>query len=136
MPDLASRRLAMTSWVLLPIGETMPIPVTTTRLMLASSACSPGDPPQASSRSAGSGTARLHHHRFLAEQADLEVLRAVDHRAVRGQPAVGNAEHQLRAHHALDVQSVHDLLHGRQDLAGKFQLAQAERAALAGRAEP
>ena len=33
MPDLASRRDASTSWVLLPIEETMPIPVTTTRLM-------------------------------------------------------------------------------------------------------
>ena len=38
MPDLASRKLASTSWVLLPIDETMPIPVTTTRLMNASSA--------------------------------------------------------------------------------------------------
>jgi hypothetical protein len=33
---LASRKLASTSWVLLPIDETMPIPVTTTRLMAAS----------------------------------------------------------------------------------------------------
>ena len=38
MPDFASRRLASTSWVLLPMDETMPIPVTTTRLMIASSA--------------------------------------------------------------------------------------------------
>ena len=36
MPDLASRRLASTSCVLLPMDETMPIPVTTTRLMAAS----------------------------------------------------------------------------------------------------
>src|SRR6185437_14187452 len=33
MPDLASRKLARTSWVLLPMDETMPIPVTTTRLI-------------------------------------------------------------------------------------------------------
>src|SRR3954466_11447479 len=33
MPDLASRRLARTSWLLLPMDETIPIPVTTTRLM-------------------------------------------------------------------------------------------------------
>src|SRR3978361_2126594 len=33
MPDLASRRVARTSWLLLPMDETMPIPVTTTRLM-------------------------------------------------------------------------------------------------------
>ena len=33
MPDLASRSEASTSWVLLPIEETIPIPVTTTRLI-------------------------------------------------------------------------------------------------------
>jgi hypothetical protein len=31
MPDFASRKLARTSCVLLPMDETMPIPVTTTR---------------------------------------------------------------------------------------------------------
>jgi hypothetical protein len=36
MPDFASRRLASTSWVLLPMDETMPIPVTTTRLIFVS----------------------------------------------------------------------------------------------------
>jgi hypothetical protein len=33
MPDLPSRKDASTSWVLLPIEETTPIPVTTTRLI-------------------------------------------------------------------------------------------------------
>ena len=33
MPDLASRSEATTSWVLLPIEETIPMPVTTTRLI-------------------------------------------------------------------------------------------------------
>jgi hypothetical protein len=33
MPERASRSEASTSWVLLPMDETMPIPVTTTRLM-------------------------------------------------------------------------------------------------------
>ena len=42
----------------------------------------------------------------------------------------------LRAHHALEVDAVDDLLHGRQHLAGKFDFAQAERAAAAGRAQP
>ena len=37
MPDLASRREASTSCVLLPMDETMPIPVTTTRLIARSS---------------------------------------------------------------------------------------------------
>src|ERR1700681_1428427 len=36
IPDLASWRLASTSWVLFPMDETMPIPVMTTRLMIAS----------------------------------------------------------------------------------------------------
>src|SRR6202021_2612613 len=36
IPDFASWRLARTSWVLLPMDETMPIPVMTTRLMIAS----------------------------------------------------------------------------------------------------
>src|SRR6478735_787915 len=33
MPDLPSRKEAVTSWVLFPIEETIPIPVTTTRLI-------------------------------------------------------------------------------------------------------
>ena len=36
MPDLASRSDATTSCVLLPMDETMPIPVTTTRFIIAS----------------------------------------------------------------------------------------------------
>ena len=36
MPDFASWRLASTSWVLFPMDETIPIPVMTTRLMIAS----------------------------------------------------------------------------------------------------
>src|SRR5437868_12909111 len=78
MPDLASRRLARTSWVLLPIDETMPIPVTTTRLMLASSA-SPSVPTGLAADAllvhcACSGSARL-RHRALADQCDLDVHR-------------------------------------------------------------
>src|SRR6266852_409402 len=96
MPDLASRRLARTSWVLLPIDETMPIPVTTTRLMHASSASRCVErallPPSTS--------ARLHH--FVAEQTDLEVHRPIDDRTVRRQPTVGDAEHELAAHDPLE----------------------------------
>src|SRR5580704_12043456 len=72
----------------------------------------------------------------VAEQADLEIERAINDRAVRREPAVGNAEHQLRAHHALDVDAVDDVLHRRQHLPGKLDLTHTERAALAGRAEP
>src|ERR1051325_906969 len=132
MPDLASRRLASTSCVLLPMDETMPIPVTTTRLMPASSA---SHRRAAGRQSQRSGPARL-QHRLLTEQPDLEIERTVDHRAVGGKPAVGDAEHELRSHHPLDVEAVHDLLHRRQHLAGKLEFAEPERATLAGRAEP
>src|SRR5437870_11102781 len=84
MPDLASRRLASTSWVLLPMDETMPIPVTTTRLITASSA-------SVAARALG----RVRLHRFdVAEQSDLEVERPVDDGTVGRQPAVGDAEHK------------------------------------------
>src|SRR5215467_2662511 len=130
MPDLASRRLARTSWVLLPIDETMPIPVTTTRLMNASSASRCAErallPP--------STAARLHH--LVAEQTDLEVHRPIDDRAVRRQPTVGDAEHELAAHDALDVDAVDHVLDRGQNLAGEFQFAQSERASLAGCAHP
>src|SRR5215510_6847254 len=85
VPDFASRRLASTSWVLLPMDETMPIPVTTTRFMMASSAFAP--------RGLVSGFAR--HHRVSAQQSNFDVEGAVDNGAVSGQPAVGNSEHQL-----------------------------------------
>src|SRR4029453_13120948 len=60
---------------------------------------------------------------FVPEQPDLEIARAVDHRTVRFQPAVGDAKHQLGAHHPLDIEPVHDLLDAGQNLTGEFQLA-------------
>jgi hypothetical protein len=33
MPDFASRKAASTSWALLPMEDTMPMPVTTTRFI-------------------------------------------------------------------------------------------------------
>src|SRR5499425_2321355 len=118
IPDLASRKLASTSWVLLPMDETMPIPVTTTRLMIASSAFS-GAPRWKAPRS-GPGPARLRHF-ILLEQAHFQVERPVDHRVVGGQPAVRNAEHQFRPHHALHVDAVDDLLDVRKNLAGELE---------------
>ncbi len=122
--------LASTSCVLLPMDETMPIPVTTTRLMFASSA---------STASAARLTGQRSRACVLhpAEQADLEIERTIDHRAVRRKPAVGDAEHELGAHHALDVDAVDDVLHrsaapGRENLISPMP----ERAAPAGRAEP
>src|SRR5215212_3827757 len=138
MPDLASRRLASTSWVLLPMDETMPIPVTTTRLMEASPALDANSRPQnrgwldKSARSRRTGLHRV----GVAEQADLEVESLIDDRAVGREPAIGDAEHELRAHHPLDFEAIDHVLHGRQHLAGKLEFAEAERAALARRAEP
>src|ERR1700704_6305805 len=140
IPDFASRRLASTSCVVLPMDETMPIPVTTTRLMPASSASSwrsrglrfaeharaPAGPLRAARRDRGA----------LAEQSDLEIARPVDPLPSRREPAVGDAEHQDRAHHALDVDAVHDLLDGGKNLAGELHLAHAERTPVAGRSEP
>src|SRR5258708_14673255 len=115
------------------MDETMPIPVMTTRLMEASSALDANSRPQnrgwldKSARSRRTGLHRV----GVAEQADLEIQRLVDHRAVRRKPAVGDAEHQFRAHHPLDFEAVDHLLHGRQHLAGKLEFAEAKRAALA-----
>src|SRR5215831_10415146 len=141
-PDLASRRLASTSCVLLPMDETMPIPVTTTRLMPASSAscgvfgASSTAPAVCSYGRAGRSGATRRQRGALLKQSDLEVERLVDDRAVRRDPAVGDAKHQPRAHHALDVDAVHHFLDGRENRAGKLHLAHAERAPVAVRAEP
>src|SRR6202140_3606710 len=106
MPDLASRSDASTSWVLFPIDETTPIPVTTTRFIFASSAIpsasraiSQALPPRSSR------PARLQHG-ILPEQSDLEVAGPIDHRPIGRHPSIGDAEHELRAHHPLDVDPV------------------------------
>src|SRR5262245_44745651 len=114
------------------MDETMPIPVTTTRLIfrlvlvvsLAVRARPPGS----------SGLARL--RRGVVDQSDFEVERLEDYRAIGGEPAVGNAKNKPGPHHAFDVDAIYDILHGRQHLARKFDLAHAERTALARSAEP
>src|ERR1700731_181117 len=83
---------------------------------------------------APSCTARL--HLILTEHPDLEIHGPVDDRAIGLQPAVGDAEHQLGSHDPLDVDAVDHLLHGGQDLAGELDLAEPERPAFPGRAEP
>src|ERR1043166_1178954 len=142
MPDLASRRLASTSCVLLPMDETMPIPVTTTRriavpTLYAVLVIGPqfGRPRQFRKGFKPSSAARL-QRLILLEQSDLEIKRLVNDGAVRRQPAIGYAKHQLRAHHALEIDAVDHLFHRRQHLAGEFQFAQAQGAAAAGRAAP
>src|SRR6478735_11673928 len=81
MPDLPSLRDCVTSAALLPIGETMPRPVTTTRFMSAR----------------GSGRRRV------LEEADLQAGDLVDLLAVGLDEAVADAEHELAQHHALQV---------------------------------
>src|SRR6201993_4010586 len=118
MPDLASWRLDSTSWVLFPMDETMPIPVMTTRLMFASpylSLC-------ASARGLRSG-----RRGALLEQPDPQVLGAIDNLAIGGKPPVGNAQPELQAHHALDVDIVHNLANVRHHLAGELEVPETER---------
>src|SRR5437899_1120248 len=120
------------------MDETMPIPVTTTRLMEASPALDANSRPQnrgSLDKSARSRRTRLHRV-GVAEQADLEVESLIDAGAVGREPAIGDAEHELRAHHPLDFEAIDHVLHGRQHLAGKLEFAEAERAALARRTEP
>src|ERR1700730_2326031 len=125
MPDFASCKLASTSWVLFPIDEAMPIPEMTTRLMLASPC-----------RYALVQFFRSSRCRALLEQADLQILRAIDNLAVHGKPPVGDAEHELCTHHSFDVDVVHNLANVRQHLTGKFELAEPERPAAAFAADP
>ena len=90
MPDFASRRLASTSWVLLPIDETMPIPVTTTRLMTCLVRIS-----TRTASATAAVTRRSAACSFVAEQADLEVDGAIDDR--RRRPTASRRRCRARA---------------------------------------
>src|SRR3954449_5055812 len=119
MPERASRSDARTSCVLLPIDETIPIPVTTTRLINCSSdvtgtaaparACMLNDYGDEPARNGTPGSAPAHVsagaadlNRDLAaggvslglEQADPEVLRLIDAAPIGLEPAVSDAEHE------------------------------------------
>src|SRR6185436_11192953 len=138
MPDLPSLSEARTSWVLFPIEETMPMPVTTTRLIgkpfLASSCrCASGtnsEPLQAAS----SSRSRRLLTRF--EQPDAQVGGCVDHLAVRSHDAIGDRELQPAQDYPLQVHDVLYAFDGRKHHAGKLHLADPQCAAPARRAEP
>ena len=83
MPDLPSRSDFVTSAALLPIEETTPRPVTTTRFMLSARCC----------RGCGG----------VLEQADLQAGGFVDRLAVGLHEAVGDAQDQLAQDHALEM---------------------------------
>src|SRR5690606_32284696 len=114
MPLFASRRLASTSCVLLPIEETIPMPVTTTRRIFCLVNSVSVWKARAAAPPSGSGACR--RRRFVAEQAHFQVGRPIDHLAVGRQPAIGDAEHEFRAHDALDLDAVNDAPDRRQDL--------------------
>src|SRR5690349_9361052 len=127
MPERASRSEASTSCVLLPMDDTMPMPVTTTRLMarFPSYPC-PGPRRGRPSSLAGAASGLL---RARLEQSDPQVLGLVDAAPVRLEPAIGDAEDELGAEHALEVDAVDDLLYRRQDLVCELDFPNAQRAA-------
>src|ERR1700754_190325 len=112
------------------MDETIPTPVMTPRLidrLVLSFRCrhatvKPED------RFAARLCSRLRRGARL-EQADPQILRAIDNLAIGGKPPVGDAQHQLRAHHTLDIEIVYDLANVRQHLTGQLQFPEAQRPA-------
>src|ERR1035437_2347453 len=107
MPLRPSRSEASTSALLVPMLETIPIPVTTTRRMALPS------------ESVGGG-----------EQSHLQVLACVDIATVDLHHGVGDTHHQLAQDHALHADAVGNFLCARQHLAAELDLAAAERASV------
>src|SRR5262245_41534046 len=120
MPLFASRSEASTSCVLLPMDETMPIPVTTTRRMFSLLF-----PALHFARISGADRRRV------LEQTDLHVADLVDDLVVSLEPAIGDTEHKLGAHHTFEFDTVYKFFYARHDLAGKFDFTNTERAAAA-----
>src|SRR5262245_44747241 len=139
MPDLASLSEASTSWVLFPIEETIPMPVTTTRLIEV--------PFPASSRALRRCTvaARLQCSPALSgryglfsrfEQANAQIRGCVDYLAIGFHCAIGDGELQLAQDHPLQVDHVLHRLGRGHDHAREFNFADAERASSARCTEP
>src|SRR5581483_3090883 len=101
MPDFPSFSDCVTSAALLPIEETTPRPVTTTRFMSACCRCGGG-------------------RRAVLEQADLHVGDLERGRLVGGHEAVGDAHHQAAQDHALHVHMIGELAHRGHDHAGEL----------------
>src|SRR6185369_6994661 len=116
MPDLPSRNDFVTSAALLPIEDTTPRPVTTTRFM----------------RSAR----RSRNFGGVLEQPDLEAQGLVDRLAIGMHEPVGDAQDQLAQHHALEMHMESELLDRWHDHAGELDLAHAQRPAAAGGLHP
>src|SRR4030095_8009523 len=112
IPDFAPLRAATTSCTLLPMLETMPIPVTTTRRMILSS-----------------GLRRL-------KQADAKIHRGIDGLAVGFEKSVGNAEVEFPQDHALQIYDILNLPDARDHHTGELDLAYSQGPSLSGGAEP
>src|ERR1700731_2681336 len=140
MPDLASRKEASTSWLLFPIEDTIPIPVTTTRLILQNSCLT--SRPEAQVRGhlfkVERRPAEGSRQRWSSglEQAHPYVLGLIYACSIGFEPAVGDAEHQFGFEHAFQIHAIDNPPDGGQDLIGKFDLAHAERPAASGEAMP
>src|SRR5476651_2911356 len=140
MPDFASRNDATTSCLLLPMDETMPIPVTTTRLMNSSfSADRFFSSPvygrgQIMSRRSSCGLRQRSGR--VGEQADFQILHFEGELAIDLDDAVCHAKHEPAHDHALEVDVVGELPGRGQNHAGEFHLADANGAALADSACP
>src|SRR5437763_1513984 len=105
------------------MDETIPIPVMTTRFMIASSCRYSCDAMLCDDRAGSAGRGAL------PEQPDLQVLGAIDNLVIHGKPPVADPKHQLRTHHALHIDMVHNLAGVRQHLTGEFQFTETERTA-------
>src|SRR5471032_2957762 len=114
-PDFPAFSDAVTSAALLPIEETTPRPVTTTRFM---------------------GSGRRAGCRGVLGQTDLHVEGLIGRNAVRGDEAVGHAHHETAQDHALHMNVVGELLDGRHDHARQLHFTDAQSPAPALRPHP
>ena len=61
------------------------------------------------------------------EQADPKIFSLIDFSPIRFEPAIGNAENELRPEDAFEIDSVNDFFNAGQDLIREFQLADSKR---------
>src|SRR5262245_30761864 len=104
MPDLASRSEASTSWVLFPIEETIPMPVTTTRLIEVPFPASSQRPAPVRSCRPPAVLFRLSGRYGLFsrfEQANAQIGGSVDDLAIGLHDAIGDGELQPAQNHPL-----------------------------------
>src|SRR5690349_21458618 len=119
MPERASRKEATTSCVVLPIDDTMPIPVTTARFML------PGLSPRLSATRARRSADRRFHRTL--EEPHSEVARAIDGVTVHFQPAVRNTQNKPGAQDPLQFDAVLNDFGRWKDHAGELHFCDRKR---------